>query len=400
MRNIFRISHNQANFFSWHRQFEYGGAVACLAVLVDGKRPLKAHCRMVRGDGCITLRTESRNLSDEKLLSSRTVKISTLGDLAVYRNPEADCSLLMCALIQLGLVTPDSIRSDCHAPLNLMTFCQTDQADIGLEIIAQSLLPTGSGMGSSSIIGGCIISAIAKCVGIVLSGIGDTPGMRVEINGPNSLIHSVMMLEQLLTTGGGWQDNIGGIVGGLKLGSSDARVLPLQTKVQRVILSPQSIEALNQRLVLAFSGQPRLAKNILQQVLRRWATRSREIMTTVEGLVKGASDAIACVEAGDIDGLGLVMNQYWKFKMAMAGPESGAEPVGVHTVIDLLLSNGDIVGATLCGAGGGGFLVMLASKGLSAQDIEYSAKASGLDLFSWHSCTISEKGLVVAVVDA
>ena len=385
--------------------FEYGGAVACIAVLVDEKRPLKAHCRMVKGGACIRLRTESRNLRDEKLLGSAEVIIRSLGDLANFSNPEADCSLLMCALIQLGFATPDSICSNSHTSIqsHLMTFCQSDQDDVGLEITAQSLLPTGSGMGSSSIIGGCILAAIAKCVGITLAGMGGTHDERVEINGTNSLIHSVLMLEQLLTTGGGWQDNIGGIVGGLKLGSSDAHVLPLQTKVKRVSLPPQFIEELNQRLVLTFSGQPRLAKNILQQVLRRWATRSDEIMTTVEGLVKGASEAIACLEAGDLDGLGRVMNQYWKFKTAMAGPDSGAEPTCVRTLIDLLSSKGCIVGATLCGAGGGGFLAMLASKGLSSQDIEATAKLSGalgLSSFTWHSCTISENGLVVDVIDA
>ena len=385
--------------------FEYGGAVACIAVLVDGKRPLKAHCRMVKGDACIRLRTESRNLSDEKLLGSAEVIIRTLGDLANFSNPEADCSLLMCALIQLGFATPDSICSNSHTSIqsHLMSFCQSYQDDVGLEITAQSLLPTGSGMGSSSIIGGCILAAIAKCVGITLDGMGGAHDERVQINGTNSLIHSVLMLEQLLTTGGGWQDNIGGIVGGLKLGSSDANVLPLQTKVQRVSLPPQMIEELNKRLVLTFSGQPRLAKNILQQVLRRWATRSDEIMTTVEGLVKGASEAIACLEAGDLDGLGRVMNQYWKFKTAMAGPDSGAEPICVRTLIDLLSSKGHIVGATLCGAGGGGFLAMLASKGLSSQDIEATAKLSGalgLSSFTWHSCTISENGLVVDVINA
>ena len=52
----------------------------------------------------------------------------------------------------------------------------------------------------------------------------------VEINRPNSLIHSVLMLEQLLTRGGGWQDNIGGIVGGLKLGSSNAHVFSITDK--------------------------------------------------------------------------------------------------------------------------------------------------------------------------
>jgi len=208
--------------------YEFGGAVACLACLVDEKRPLKAHCRMVKGGACIRLCTESRNLSDEKMLSSAEVIIRTLGDLADYCSPEADCSLLMCALIQLGFATPDAIGNSSHKSIqsHLMTFCQTDQDDVGLEITAQSLLPTGSGMGSSSIIGGCILSAVAKCVGIALAGMGDAHYERIEINGPTSLIHSVLMVEQLLTTGGGWQDNIGGIVGGLKLGSSDAHVLP------------------------------------------------------------------------------------------------------------------------------------------------------------------------------
>jgi hypothetical protein len=46
---------------------------------------------------------------------------------------------------------------------------------------------------------------------------------------------------------------------------------------------------------------------------------------------------------------------------------------------------------------------MLASKGLSSQDIEATAKLSGalgLSSFTWHSCTISKKGLVVDVIDA
>ena len=36
------------------------------------------------------------------------------------------------------------------------------------------------------------------------------------------LIHAVLYVEQLLTTGGGWQDQVGGVYGGFNLGQSPA----------------------------------------------------------------------------------------------------------------------------------------------------------------------------------
>ncbi|KAL7530266.1 hypothetical protein ACHAXR_006603, partial [Thalassiosira sp. AJA248-18] len=386
--------------------FEFGGAVACLAVLVDGKRPLRAQCRMVKGSLGIKLRTESRNLSDETLVHSAETAIRTLGDMADFRNPFAECALLKCALIQLGLVPLDSIVEGDGSSIqpHLKKFCQTDLDDVGLEITSQSLLPTGSGMGSSSILGGCIIAAIAKCVGIALTGMGETPMM--EVNDSSSLIHAVLMLEQLLTTGGGWQDNIGGLIGGLKLGTSDAGVLPLQTKVQRFQLPPTLIRELNQRIILAFSGKPRLAKDILRNVLRRWARRNNEIMGTVGGLVNGASEAISKFQEGDLDGLGDCMNHYWQSKIAMAGAESGVEPKFVKSLLELLSSRGDIVGGTLCGAGGGGFVSMLATKGKTSKNIEAAVEKTvldgnklGLDCFSWHSCAVSEDGVKVSCLE-
>ena len=382
--------------------FEHGGSVACLAVLIDGKRPLRAQCRMIIGASGIKLRTESRDLLNDTLLNSADAIIHTVGDLADYNNPMSDCALVKCTLIQLGLVSLESICEGDSTSIqpHLKKFCQTDE-DVCLEIVSTSLLPTGSGMGSSSILAGCIIASIAKCVGILLTGVDDVDTAQIQVNHSNSLIHAVMMVEQLLTTGGGWQDQVGGLIGGLKLGSSDAHVLPLQTKVQRFDLPPPLIDELNKRLVLAFSGKPRLAKNILLGVLRRWVRRSEEIMHTVDGLAKGSSDAISCIQAGDLDGLGCLISQYWQYKIAMAGTDSGVEPDAVHSMLELLSSSGDIVGGSLCGAGGGGFLAMLASKGKSSRDVEATvAKASsnlGLGSFTWHACTVSDDGLVVNV---
>lgn len=105
----------------------------------------------------------------------------------------------------------------------------------------------------------------------------------------DSLIHAVLYLEQILTTGkstcwsppprqqrgasvlaptrllvgGGWQDQVGGLVGGVKVGRSRGS-LPLRVEVERLRPSEDFLESLQQRLVLVYTGKTRLARNLLQ----------------------------------------------------------------------------------------------------------------------------------------
>eukprot|EP00804_Cyclotella_cryptica_P003724 CCRYP_008896-RB/>CCRYP_008896-RB protein AED:0.00 eAED:0.00 QI:323/1/1/1/1/1/2/1766/1214 len=320
--------------------FEHGGRVACLAVTVDERRPLQARCCLTRSKG-ILLRTESRALMDGELVSSSEVRIERLQDMKDYNDPLGECSLLKCALIYLGLTTAHDISaypSHCIQPY-LNNFCQREklESDVGLEIVSVSLLPTGSGMGGSSILGGCIVAAIARCIGVTLN--------------KDNLVHAVLMLEQMLTTGGGWQDQIGGLFGGLKLGTSDADIV-LKTNILQYNLTSEVRDELSRRLALVFTGKPRLAKGILQNVLRRWARRNSDIVRTVHELVCGASEAVDSLMKGDLNRLGSCMSSYWEHKKIMAGLESGVEPDFVKSLLTLLYSRGDVVGGTLCGAGG------------------------------------------------
>jgi len=47
------------------------------------------------------------------------------------------------------------------------------------------------------------------------------------------LIHAVLYVEQLLTTGGGWQDQVGGVYGGFNLGQS-----PADADRVRIVVNP------------------------------------------------------------------------------------------------------------------------------------------------------------------
>jgi fucokinase len=310
-------------------------------VTVDDQRPLQARCRLVKELDGILIRTESRALENCELISSSEVRIQCLDDLNDYNNPRSECALLKCALIYLGLTTTEEIAeypTRCIQPY-LNKFCQRGalELDAGLEVVSVSKLPAGSGMGGSSVLAGCILSAVARCIGVTLD--------------EDKLIHAVLMIEQLLTTGGGWQDQIGGLISGLKLGTSE-KGGALSIKVRHVYLDLRVQEELSKRLVLAFTGKPRLAKNILQNVLRRWSRRSSEIVDTVEKLVRGASDAVDSLVEGDFNRLGSCITSYWEQKKLMAGSQSGVEPDFVKSLLVLLKSTGNIIGGTLCGAGG------------------------------------------------
>lgn len=73
----------------------------------------------------------------------------------------------------------------------------------------------------------------------------------------------MLYLEQLLTTGGGWQDQVGGLMGGIKIGLSEAK-LPIAVEAVDLKVSDEVIQMINERLLLIYTGKTRLARNLLQ----------------------------------------------------------------------------------------------------------------------------------------
>lgn len=73
----------------------------------------------------------------------------------------------------------------------------------------------------------------------------------------------VLKIEQLHTSGGGWQDQVASIIkGGFKL--STINLLNQTIEWNNILVSKTFINAFNQRLVLIYTGKTRLAKNLLQ----------------------------------------------------------------------------------------------------------------------------------------
>lgn len=67
----------------------------------------------------------------------------------------------------------------------------------------------------------------------------------------------------LCPAGGGWQDQVGGLVPGIKIGRSKAQ-LPLRVEVEQILVPDGFIQTLNDHLLLVYTGKTRLARNLLQ----------------------------------------------------------------------------------------------------------------------------------------
>nr|XP_031536671.1 L-fucose kinase isoform X4 [Vicugna pacos] len=340
--------------------YELGGAVLGLAVRVDGRRPIGARARRIPEP---ELRLAVGPQQDKMAMK---IVCWSLDDLQDYCQPHAPGALLKAAFICAGIV---SIHS--KLPLSEQLLCTFGG---GFELHTWSELPHGSGLGTSSILAGAALAALQRAAGRAV--------------GTEALIHAVLHLEQVLTTGGGWQDQVGGLMPGIKVGRSRAQ-LPLKVEVEEITVPASFVQKLNDHLLLVYTGKTRLARNLLQDVLRSWYARLPDVVQNAHNLVQHTE---ACAEAfrqGSLPLLGQCLTSYWEQKKLMA---PGCEPLAVRHMMDVLAPH--VHGQSLAGAGGGGFLYLLTKEPRQKEALEaVLAKTEGLGNYSVHLVEVDTQGL-------
>jgi fucokinase len=93
---------------------------------------------------------------------------------------------------------------------------------------------------------------------------------------------------------------VNGLIGGVKSVSCSRSVYPLKLQIERLAISEDAKKELDDRLMLCFTGKTRLAKSLLQNVLRRWSAQTTGIHDVVERLVVGAKRARDALLANDM----------------------------------------------------------------------------------------------------
>jgi len=297
---------------------ERGGTVLNAAFLLDGRRPLVARVERL-AEPVVELVADDQNFR-------LTLAHNPLArDGRDARNP---VGIHLAALQLVGLFGAAPLAKRLTA------------LGGGLRLTTSASVPKGSGLGTSSILGAAVLAALASA-------------FRLE-QSLDDLCLGVLRLEQLMGTGGGWQDQVGGMWGGIKLAVS-APGIDQQPRVEPLSLSPEIEAEFEKRAVLFYTGEPRLAKDVLQRVVGGYLTGNGPTLSALSEMPGLARAAKAALESGDWEGLGSCVGRSWELNQQL-------EPTCTNENLDRLFA--EIVpfvsGAKLAGAGGGGFLFALA----------------------------------------
>ena len=338
---------------------ERGGTVLNAAVTLRGRYPILAEAEGLAEPGLVL---DSRDIE-------ATLEPATVGDVLAYANPADPFALLKAALVLRGLVPQDE---DPARPLTDLL----REFGCGLRLSTQTFIPRGSGLGTSSIMAGAVLAALAHWSGVELS--------------QAQLFEEVLCLEQMLTTGGGWQDQVGGLTGGIKLVTTGPG-LPQAIQVTPVALSSQTANGLAQRLLLVYTGQQRLAKNLLRNVMSRWMARDPEMVWIQGELARLALAMLQALTTDNLAHFGRLLGEHW-------GLNNRMDPGCTNPFIDDLFAVMEpfIWGGKLAGAGGGGYAMVITRDEQAGRDLAatLAARYPGTPVAVW-PCAIPDDGLKV-----
>ncbi|KAF2313313.1 hypothetical protein GH714_010293 [Hevea brasiliensis] len=240
-------------------------------------------------------------------------------------------------------------------------------ASMGLRIKTWANVPRGSGLGTSSILAAAVVKGLLQI----------TDGDKNNEN----VARLVLVLEQLMGTGGGWQDQIGGLYSGIKFTTSFPGI-PLRLQVVPLLASSQLISELHQRLLVVFTGQVRLAHQVLQKVVTRYLQRDNLLVSSVKRLAELAKIGREALMNCEVDELGEIMLEAWRLHQEL-------DPYCSNELVDRLFAFADpyCCGYKLVGAGGGGFALLLAKDANAGKELRHKLEeCSNFDVkvYKWN----------------
>ena len=310
---------------------EHGGVVLNAAIKLQGQYPVRVTARRLP-----QLQIE--------LASSDTGQYSTFTDLAALQdcgNPFDPFALHKAALLSLGIIP----RQGGPALKELLR-----QLGGGLSLCTQVInVPRGSGLGTSSILAAGSLLALGRLFGLRHT--------SAEIS------NLTLCLEQTMSTGGGWQDQLGGLLPGIKLIRTSPGWQP-KYEIQPLRLSANTRRNLQERFVLISTGQRRLARNLLREIVGKYLANDRDTLETLKDIRALPEKMAAALQRGNIDYFARLLSQQWLLNQRLV-------PGCSNTCIEFILNacRDLLAGQFIAGAGGGGFLQVILKKGVSRKQL-------------------------------
>jgi len=206
----------------------------------------------------------------------------------------------------------------------------------GVEMVHTSDLPARSGIGSSSAFTVGFLHALHALKGRMIS--------------KRRLAAGAIYVEQdLIGEDVGSQDQVAAAFGGLNRIEFNGKE---NFVVQPVTLNRRKITELQNHLMFFFTGFSRTASEIAAEQIQNTAAKSSEL-DTMRQMVDEAVEILNS-DSENIENFGKLLNESWKLKRSLSSRVSTNE---IDDMYDTALRSGAI-GGKLCGAGGGGFMLL------------------------------------------
>jgi galactokinase/mevalonate kinase-like predicted kinase len=303
--------------------FLHGGQVVNIAVELNGQPPIQVFARVGTEPG-ITLRSIDLGISQQ---------LTTYEEVGSFAELSSGFSIPKAALALAGF-HPD-FQS---VPQNSL---REQLADFGggIELSLLCAVPKGSGLGTSSNLAATVLAALSELCGWGWD--------LIEIG------NRTLALEQMLTSGGGWQDQFGGITRGLKY----IHTKPGLDQTPEIRWLPDHLfsDPLHkENFLLYYTGITRVAKDILGEIVQGMFLNRQPHLEVLEALGRHAEDLYETLQRGDFSEIGRQIGKTWKLNQQL---DPGTNPPEIQAVLARV--EDELLGCKLLGAGGGGYLLLI-----------------------------------------
>lgn len=317
-----------------------GGSVVNLAIELNGQQPIQTYVKPCREHHVVL---KSIDLGASEI-------VETYEQLADFKRVGSPFSIPKAALALAGFLPQYSQEKYPDLKSQLMAF------GCGIEITLLSAIPAGSGLGTSSVLAATVLGTINDFLSLGWD--------------KNEICHKTLVLEQLLTTGGGWQDQFGGVLQGVKLLQTckgfDQQ--PIVHWLPTDLYTQPEYQACH---LLYYTGITRTAKTILAEIVQKMFLNDHDQVALLREMKAHSLQMYEAIQRNDFKEMGKLVGKTWLQNQAI---DAGTNPLEVKKLTDLI--DDLCLGYKLPGAGGGGYLYMVAKDPEAAARIKVILNAN------------------------
>lgn len=313
---------------------EQGGVVLNAAISLNGILPVQITLRKLE-EYKVTFESQDIGVKGD---------VFSLSEIQNCHDPYDPFSLHKAALIACGIVPMNSEKGDSLEQI-------LQKLGGGIYLSTQVVgIPKGSGLGTSSILAAGCVKGIFEFLG------------QEKTN--DEIYEIVLCMEQIMSTGGGWQDQVGGLTPGIKMITTRPG-MDQKIEVKPVIVPEETMAELQERFALIYTGQRRLARNLLREIVGNYIGALPSSVEALREMKPTAALMQYYLEHGDVDEFAKLLDKHWELsKQLDAGSTNGC-------IDQIFLAIEDLIDARfISGAGGGGFLMAIMKKGVTRQMLQ------------------------------